>query len=194
MASHGMSGLMDSDSMAGQMDSDSDGPPGLVDSSASEDEPQPETVRTRLRKKTRPQPETVRIVRKRSSDIKGEAIGVDRHFYRRTKKLKLPWWLLAMVGMLAASPNLVNDSDLDHMEFFVGVKSIHKAFTNVDKFSGAYDIKDDSVCVDINGDMGWLHALQFAPALEAIYSNGMVRDGVQHVGMDMQVVHRAKRT
>ena len=74
----GMPGLVDSDS--------EDGMPGLVDSSASEDEPQPETVRARLRKKTRLQPETVRVARRRSSDIKGEAIGVEGHLYRRTKK------------------------------------------------------------------------------------------------------------
>jgi hypothetical protein len=86
-------------------------------------------------------------------------------YVRRMWMLGLPrifFWILLRLRHI---PGLIHTPDLNCVEYFAGVQSIARAFSDGGLNAAAYDICNDSVKQDFVGDLGFITAIQWAKRL-----------------------------
>ena len=101
-----------------------------------------------------------RIVRRRTSRLRAETIGVDHGTYRRMRLLGLPFALFNILWWLYACSGASSDPSLHHIEWFAGVGTIHRAVTALGYASVQCDVLHNALCHNFITKEGILHSCQ----------------------------------
>ena len=102
--------------------------------------------------------------RARRRDIRGAYVGLSGKEFRALQRLKLPAALFCILHYLSSAP-VVQDRDLDHVEFFSGQGMVNKAFSDLGMNAAGFDYIQDPILQNMMTTGGYINALQWCRRL-----------------------------
>ena len=103
---------------------------------------------------------------RRASDIKAESLGLHGIFFRRMVALGVPGWFFMIIYHLRRMTTLVLEESVEAVEFYVGRRTIQRAYASEHHPALAFD-KSDHYSHDFCTDIGFLHAVMVCLLLRA---------------------------
>lgn len=102
----------------------------------------------------------IRIIRRKTSRLRAEALGLPHGTYKRMLRFGLPFALFNILWWLCAIGGASSDQSVHHIEWFAGVGTIHRAVTALGYASVQCDVLHNALCHNFITKEGILHSCQ----------------------------------